>query len=50
MGHRIELEEVDIAIGSICGIDRVCTFFDEAKNKMVSFMWAELIKQNLLRN
>lgn len=50
MGHRIELEEVDIAIGSICGIDRVCTFFDEAKNKWYHFMWAELIKQNLLRN
>ena len=48
MGHRIELEEVDIAIGSICGIDRVCTFFDEAKNKMVSFYVGGIDKAELI--
>lgn len=48
MGHRIELEEVDIAIGSICGIDRVCTFFDEAKNKMVSFYVGGIDKAEII--
>ena len=48
MGHRIELEEVDIAIGSICGIDRECTFFDEAKNKMVSFYVGGIDKAELI--
>ncbi|MBP3338188.1 MAG: amino acid adenylation domain-containing protein [Lachnospiraceae bacterium] len=37
MGHRIELEEIDTALNSLCGVERACTFFDERKNKVVCF-------------
>ena len=37
MGHRIELEEIDSAINGICGVERACTFFDDVKNKIVTF-------------
>ncbi len=37
MGHRIELEEIDGAMNSLCGVERACAFFDEAANKIVSF-------------
>lgn len=37
MGHRIELEEIDAALNSTCGIERACAFFDEDKNKIVAF-------------
>ncbi len=37
MGHRIELEEIDAAINGIDGVERACTFFDDVKNKIVTF-------------
>ena len=37
MGHRIELEEIDSAMNSLCGVERACAFFDEDKNKIVAF-------------
>ena len=37
MGHRIELEEIDTVLNSLCGVERACTFFDEKKNKVVAF-------------
>lgn len=37
MGHRIELEEIDAVLNSLCGIERACTFFDDKKNKVVAF-------------
>ena len=37
MGHRIELEEIDTVLNSLCNIERACTFFDEKKNKVVAF-------------
>ncbi|MBD5156355.1 MAG: amino acid adenylation domain-containing protein [Butyrivibrio sp.] len=41
MGHRIELEEIDAALNSLCGVERACTFFDEDKNKIVAFYVGE---------
>ena len=37
MGHRIELEEIDKAIGSYDGVDRVCSMFKEEKSKLYAF-------------
>lgn len=37
MGHRIELEEVDTALNSVCGVERACSFFDDKKNKIIAF-------------
>ena len=37
MGHRIELEEIDAALNSLCAIERACCFFDENKNKIVAY-------------
>lgn len=37
MGHRIELEEIDKAIGDVKGIERVVTLFIEEKSKLVAF-------------
>ena len=48
MGHRIELEEIDIALNSVCGIERVCTFFDEIKNKIVSFYIGDIERAEII--
>lgn len=37
MGHRIELEEVEMALNSLSCVDAVCVFFDEKKNRMVAY-------------
>lgn len=37
LGHRIELEEIDKAIGAIEGVERVTTIFMEEKNKLIAF-------------
>ena len=37
MGHRIELEEIDKAIGSYDGVERVCSMFKEEKSKLYAF-------------
>lgn len=37
MGHRIELEEIELIINSYPEIDRVCCIFDTAKNRLAAF-------------
>ena len=37
MGHRIELEEIETAFSALDGVDRACCFFDQKKNRIVSF-------------
>lgn len=37
MGHRIELEEIDIALNSLECVERACCFFDEEKNRVVAY-------------
>lgn len=37
MGHRIELEEIDKAIGSFEGVERVCSIFKEEKSRLYAF-------------
>lgn len=37
MGHRIELEEVELIINSYPEIERVCCIFDTVKNRLAAF-------------
>ena len=37
MGHRIELEEIETAFTALEGVDRAVCFFDQKKNRIVSF-------------
>lgn len=37
MGHRIELEEIDKAIGGFEGVERVCSIFKEEKSRLYAF-------------
>lgn len=48
MGHRIELEEIDTVLNSLCGIERACTFFDEKKNKVVAFYVGDADKRGII--
>ena len=37
MGHRIELEEMGFCDQRRMRVERACTFFDDVKNKIVTF-------------
>jgi amino acid adenylation domain-containing protein len=37
MGHRIELEEIELIINSYTGIQRACCLYDTAKNRIIAF-------------
>jgi acyl-coenzyme A synthetase/AMP-(fatty) acid ligase len=37
MGHRIELEEIELIINSYRGIQRVCCVLDADKNRITAF-------------
>ena len=41
MGHRIELEEIELVIGSYSGVERVCCLFDDVKDKIVAYYAGE---------
>lgn len=47
MGHRIELEEIELAISAITGIERCCCVFDEQKQKLYGFYIGEIEKKEL---
>ncbi len=47
MGHRIELEEIELAISAISGIERCCCVFDEQKQKLYGFYIGEIDKKEL---
>lgn len=46
-GHRIELEEIDKAIGNIEGIERCCCLFDDQKSRLYAFYIGKLDKKEL---
>lgn len=48
MGHRIELEEIDSAINAVCGVERACTFFDDVKNKIVTFYVGNVERKDII--
>ena len=47
MGHRIELEEIDKAIGSFEGVLRVCSIFREEKSKLYAFYIGDMEPKEL---
>ena len=47
MGHRIELEEIELEMSKIDGIERVCCIYDNEKSKLYSFYIGELEKKEL---
>ena len=50
MGHRIELEEIELAINKHKEIERVCCIYDEAKSKLYAFYIGNIDKKQLKRN
>ena len=49
MGHRIELEEIEVHLGALPGVTQACCFFDEKKNKIVACYTGEIEKREMLR-
>lgn len=47
LGHRIELEEVERAMGLIDGVDRCFCIFDEKKSKLRGYYMGTIEKQDL---
>lgn len=47
MGHRIELEEIEVALNGYKGIDRACCLFDSKKNKLVTFYVGSVEKREI---
>lgn len=50
MGHRIELEEIDKAIGSFEGVLRVCSIFREEKVNYMLFISGIWNQKNYMKN
>lgn len=50
MGHRIELEEIEAALGSLPAVDRACCFFDEKKNKIVAAYCGSASKKEIVES
>ena len=48
MGHRIELEEIELEINKIENIKRVCCIYNNEKNKLCAFYIGK-IEKNILR-
>lgn len=47
MGHRIELEEIEIAMGKIDKIQRACCIYDEEKSRLYGVYMGEIDKKEL---
>lgn len=47
MGHRIELEEIELAINKHKEIERVCCVYDEEKSKLYAFYIGNIDKMTL---
>lgn len=49
MGHRIELGEVEAALESISGMERVCCLFDEKHKRLTAFCRTCLTKREIVQ-
>lgn len=47
MGHRIELEEIEIAINAVDGVDRGYCVFEEERNRIVAYYVGERPKKEI---
>lgn len=48
MGHRIELEEIEIHMNAVDGVTRASCLFDEEKNKIVAYYVGSIDKKELI--
>lgn len=48
MGHRIELEEIEAVVNAVSGVEQACVFFDDVKNKIVSFYVGDVDKKSII--
>ena len=37
MGHRIELEEIEVHMGAVDGVERACCLFDERRGRITAY-------------
>lgn len=49
MGHRIELEEIQIVLERMPGVERACCIYGEDENKLVAFYQGDADKKELRR-
>ena len=49
MGHRIELEEIEIHLGALPGVSRASCLFDTEKNKIVAYYTGTPDKKEIVR-
>lgn len=49
MGHRIELEEIELVLNSYAQINRACCTFDTKTNRISAFYCGELDKKELMK-
>ena len=47
MGHRIELEEVELAVSAVEGVERCVCVFDEKRQKLYGFYVGDIDKKEL---
>ncbi|WFR59556.1 amino acid adenylation domain-containing protein [Anaerocolumna sp. AGMB13025] len=47
MGHRIELEEIELIINSYPGIQRACCLYDTAKKRIIAFYSGNMERKQL---
>lgn len=47
MGHRIELEEIELAINAMDGVDRGYCVFDQDRNRIIAYYIGELPKNEV---
>lgn len=50
MGHRIELEEIEMAMNRIDGVERNCCIMDMVHGKIIAFYQGEAKEENVRRN
>lgn len=48
MGHRIELEEIEIHMNAVDGVTRASCLFDEEKNKIVAYYVGSIDKKEIV--
>ena len=48
MGHRIELEELEVHMNAIANVDRACCIFDEPRNKIVACYAGDIQREDIV--
>jgi len=48
LGHRIELSEIELIMGAVEGVDRVCCFFDASKDRITAVYTGNAEKREII--